>query len=49
MVVGFLQSLVPATPGNIGASFLRPVYEDLHNLLTEVAPNTKQAFFVLWT
>ena len=45
MVVGFLQSLVPATPGNIGASFLRPVYEDLHNLLTGVTPNTKQAYF----
>ena len=45
MVVGFLQSLVPATPGNIGASFLRPVYEDLHSLLTGVAPNTKKAYF----
>ena len=45
MVVGFLQSLVPATPGNICASFLRPVYEDLHSLLTGVAPNTKKAYF----
>mgnify|MGYP005710614483 FL=1 len=32
MVVGFLQSLVPATPGNIGASFLQPIYKDLHQL-----------------
>ena len=45
MVVGFLQSLVPATPGNIGASFLRPVYEDLHTLLNGVYPNTKRAYF----
>ena len=45
MVVGFLQSLVPATPGNIGASFLRPVYEDLHSLVTGIAPNTRKAYF----
>ena len=45
MVIGFLQSLVPATPGNIGASFLRPVYQDLHTLMEGVAPNTKQAYF----
>ena len=47
MVVGFLQSLVPATPGNIGASFLRPVYHDLHTLLTGNTPGTKQSYFCL--
>ena len=45
MVVGFLQSLVPATPGNIGAAFLRPVYEDLHQLSTTPMPNTRKAYF----
>ena len=45
MVIGFLQSLVPATPGNIGASFLRPVYEDLHTLVTKKSLNTKRAYF----
>ena len=49
MVVGFLQSLVPATPGNIGAAFLRPVYLDLHHLPPKVLPNTKQAYFVPMT
>jgi len=32
MVVGVLQSLVEATPGNIVASFLQGVYLDLHAL-----------------
>ena len=45
MVVGFLQSLVPATPGNIGAAFLRPVYLDLHNLPPNILPNTKASYF----
>ena len=45
MVVGFLQSLVPATPGNIGAAFLRPVYLDLHNLPPNIQPNTKASYF----
>ena len=45
MVVGFLQSLVPATPGNIGAAFLRPVYEDLHQLSMTPMPNTRKAYF----
>jgi hypothetical protein len=31
VVVGTLQSLVPATPNNIGASFLRHVYRNIHN------------------
>ena len=48
MVVGFLQSLVPATPGNIGASFLRPVYKDLHSLLEGITPGTKKSYIVLW-
>jgi len=30
VVIGTLQSLVPATPNNIGASFLTHLYEDLH-------------------
>ena len=45
MVVGFLQSLVPATPGNIGATFLRPVYEDLHLLSSRTALQTKESYF----
>lgn len=45
MIVGFLQSLVPATPGNIGAAFLRPVYLDLHNLPPNIQPNTKASYF----
>ena len=45
MVVGFLQSLVPATPGNIGASFLQPIYEDLHKLQANDCPGTKQFYF----
>ena len=45
MVVGFLQSLVPATPGNIGASFLRPIYQDLHKLLQGVTPGTRKSYF----
>ena len=45
MVVGYLQSLVPATPGNIGAALLRPVYFDLHAISTNSLPNTKQAYF----
>jgi hypothetical protein len=31
MVVGTLQSLVPATPNAIGASFLHHVYRNIHN------------------
>ena len=49
MVVGFLQSLVPATPGNIGASFLRPLYEDLHLLQDNDSPGTKQFYFCTMT
>ena len=30
VVIGTLQSLVPATPNNIGACFLTHLYEDLH-------------------
>ena len=45
MVVGFLQSLVPATPGNIGVSFLRPIYEDLHEFQENDAPGTKKFYF----
>ena len=45
IVVGYLQSLVPATPGNIGAALLRPIYFDLHNMSTISLPNTKEAYF----
>ena len=45
MVVGFLQSLVPATPGNIGASFLQSVYEDLHQLQANDNPGTKDFYY----
>jgi hypothetical protein len=31
VVVGTLQSLVPATPNIIGASFLHHVYRNIHN------------------
>jgi hypothetical protein len=31
VVVGTLQSLVPATPNAIGASFLHHVYRNIHN------------------
>jgi hypothetical protein len=31
VVVGRLQSLVPATPNAIGASFLHHVYRNIHN------------------
>ena len=37
-VVGILQSLVPSTPRNIGASFLRPLCEDLHRIQENDSP-----------
>ena len=49
MVVGYLQSLVPAIPGNIGASFLRPVYLDLRNLGDTPPPNNKAAKYLPMT
>ena len=45
MVTGFLQSLVPATPGNIGATFLRPIYDDLHNMPLNSGHQTKDDYF----
>lgn len=45
MVAGFLQSLVPATPGNIGASVLQPIYNDLHRLQKDDIPGTKQFYY----
>ena len=41
IVLEYLQSLVPATPGNIGATFLRPMYDDLHSLTETQIPQTK--------
>ena len=45
MVISFLQSLVPATPGIIGATFLRPVYEDLNALVDKSGLQTKQSYY----
>ena len=42
IVVKYPQSLVLATPGNICASFLRPVYLDLHQLLPNDIPEIPQ-------
>jgi len=39
ITVGNLQSLVPATPNNIGASFLRHLYNDLHATEGKVYPS----------
>jgi len=44
MIVGCLQSLVPATPDNIGASFLRLLYLDLHRPQPKDAPGTPQFY-----
>lgn len=43
--VGNLQSLVPATPSNIGACFLRSLYDDLHNLRESPVYGTKAYYF----
>lgn len=40
MVVGFLQSLVPAAPGNTGASFLRSLCEDIYKITTSSFDNS---------
>ena len=45
MVTGYLQSLVPATPGNIGAAFLRPIYDDLHAISSTGTANARQAYY----
>ena len=45
MVLGYLQSLVISTPGNIRATFLRLVYDDLHSLTDKNIPQTKQSYF----
>jgi hypothetical protein len=39
VVVGNLQSLVPATPNTIGASFLHHVYRNIHNETLEKFDN----------
>ena len=44
-VLGFLQSLVPATPSNIGASFLHNLNKDLHSLKDTTLQGTKQYYF----
>jgi len=45
MVVGVLQSLVPATPGNIGGSFLQGLYMDLFSLKDPELVGTKGYYF----
>ena len=49
MVVGFIQSLVSVIPGNIGASFLIPLCEDLHRLQDNDSHGTKQFYFCTMT
>lgn len=44
-VTGFLQSLVPATPSNIGNSFLRNLYNDLHALKDDALVGTTAYYF----
>jgi len=44
-MVGVLQSLVPATPSNIGGSFLRGLYADLHSLEDPTLQGTKGYYF----
>ena len=44
IVVGFLQYLVPATPCNIGASLLQPIYQDLHRPQTNGSSGTKKFY-----
>jgi hypothetical protein len=44
-VVGYLQSLVPATPSHLGASFLHYLYDDLHNLKDPSLQGTLPYYF----
>ena len=45
VVVGVLQSLVPATPENIGASFLQGLYADLFSLKDRDLMGTRRYYF----
>jgi hypothetical protein len=45
VVVGYLQSLVPATPSNIGAVYLRELYDCLYSQLDPNKTGTTQAFY----
>jgi hypothetical protein len=45
VVAGVLQSLVPATPGNIGANYLRSVYNCIHDSMDSQKRGTKAAYF----
>lgn len=49
VVAGVLQSLVPATQSNIGATFLRAVYDDLHVGLARELVGTKASYFLPMT
>lgn len=46
IVTGVLQSLVPATQSNIGASFLRSLYENLHHNISLDFIGTPELYFI---
>lgn len=45
ILAGLLQSFVPATPGNVGANFLRALYEVVHRDMTEEVVGTPQGYY----
>ena len=45
VVIGVLQSLVEATPSNLGASFLRGLYHKLHKLEAPDLRRTREYYF----
>lgn len=46
IVAGVLQALVPATQSNIGATFLRAVYDDLHQGLPLEKVGTRASYYL---
>lgn len=46
VVAGVLQSLVPATQSNIGSTFLRALYDDLHRDLDPELVGTRESYFL---
>jgi hypothetical protein len=49
VVAGVLQALVPATQSNIGSTFLRAVYDDLHRDLDLELVGTRASYFLPMT
>lgn len=47
MVVGLLQSLVYATPAQIGSCFLRSLYDDLHSLKDSRLTGTRSYYYTI--